>query len=620
MNYKRLCHNRICRVLICLALICCLIAQMVPARADATAAGLAVPIVQAAGVTVSAPVAFGAMAIALGVMAGTNEDFQNLVQAAASSGFEWVKDGTVELLRTVDALGTQAFYVAGEFLESLRSAIFGTGVLTSSYASSFSCGFAGKSFRIDFLKANKLESLSGSVFVGKAYLTSMSEYMFVLYAVSASKGVARVYRDGNSTGDWGLNVPSGGVFYLTSASYAYSTTGSISSSGVPVVDLGTVNNSSAMDLAASNYLVPAVSSPYDLSLGHIPTYSLDGSLTDDAFSEYMAKQIRFQNQENPEDPEGDESNYDWMVPLSLGAAGTVYAMTQAEQWLGSTSSDFSDYETVTDYTIVDSTMSNIGTDSNSTTVPFIIVDTTNAGGSTSPSEPSDEGETIPGAGAVTATLLEKLFGGISDKLDLTYTSIREIPELLKEFMLDVKTGFSELPSKFAEWFNNIQTSLELLVSGQLTLGQLLGEFLSPLIDAFKSLLQSLFSPSPNFIANKVDSLVAKYPHFNVFIGLGTQLKSFFLGLGSTPPIVYIDLGAATGSYFFGGRQAFIDLSWYADYKPSMDAILGAFIWLWLAWRIFLALPGIINGSSGAAGSIIRYSERNLKSQDGRSDK
>lgn len=614
MNYKR-----IGRALMCLVLICCLMVQTVP-RADATGAGLAATITGVSSVAVSAPVAVGAMAIALGVMAGTNDDFQYLVQTAASSGFEWVKDGTVELLRTVDALGNQAFYVAGEFLEDLKTRFFDLELLSSVpvYGTSIPAGTP------IYVSHYKYSTWSG-------YITADKDCEAMFLTIGSSSYLALVFPSApsfkNSSGG-GINVgdstsatvgsSSRVIYYFNRTTPSHNTFACpnyISSSSIAVHDFV-----SSIYKGKYEGYTEKVGTSYDLSLGQIPTYSLDGTVQDDAFRDYMSKQIRFQNQDNPEDPEGDESNYEWMVPLSLGAAGTVYAMTQAEQWLGSTPSDFSDYETVTDYTIVDSTMSNIGTDSNSTTVPFIIVDTTNAGGSTSPSEPSDEGETIPGAGAVTATLLEKLFGGISDKLDLTYTSIREIPELLKEFMLDVKTGFSELPSKFAEWFNNIQTSLEVLVSGQLTLGQLLGEFLSPLIDAFKSLLQSLFSPSPNFIANKVDSLVAKYPHFNVFIGLGTQLKSFFLGLGSTPPIVYIDLGAATGSYFFGGRQAFIDLSWYVDYKPTMDAILGAFIWLWLAWRIFLALPGIINGSSGAAGSIIRYSERNLKSQDGRSDK
>ena len=88
-----------------------------------------------------------------------------------------------------------------------------------------------------------------------------------------------------------------------------------------------------------------------------------------------------------------------------------------------------------------------------------------------------------------------------------------------------------------------------------------------------------------------------------------QLKLFFTGLGSKPPIIWIDLSAATGSCLWGGRQIFMDLTWYADYKPKMDAILGAIIWLWLAWRVFLSVPGIINGASGVWGKYHRGGSR-----------
>ncbi|MGN1155982.1 MAG: hypothetical protein ACI4TK_07380, partial [Agathobacter sp.] len=120
-------------------------------------------------------------------------------------------------------------------------------------------------------------------------------------------------------------------------------------------------------------------------------------------------------------------------------------------------------------------------------------------------------------------------------------------------------------------------------------------------DAISGVLSKLFAISDTFIQTKVEALTAKYPYLDTFLALGTDLKAFFLSLGTKPPIIYIDLGAATGSYFWGGRQVFLDLTWYAQYKPTMDAIIGAFIWLWLAWRVFHALPGIINGMSGTVG-------------------
>lgn len=69
-------------------------------------------------------------------------------------------------------------------------------------------------------------------------------------------------------------------------------------------------------------------------------------------------------------------------------------------------------------------------------------------------------------------------------------------------------------------------------------------------------------------------------------------------LGIQPPIIYINLGSSRGSYFLGGKEVFVDLTWYAEYKPTVDWIISAFIWMWFVWRVFISLPGIIAGTSG----------------------
>lgn len=159
---------------------------------------------------------------------------------------------------------------------------------------------------------------------------------------------------------------------------------------------------------------------------------------------------------------------------------------------------------------------------------------------------------------------------------------------------DVIAGIKALPDKIADVFADV-------IAGVKAIPQVISEALA-----------KAFAISDTFIATKVEALTLKYPYLDTFLALGTDLKAYFLSLGTKPPIIYIDLGAARGSLFWGGRQAFLDLSWYAEYKPTMDAILGGFIWLWLAWRVFLSLPGIISGASGVWGSVLRHSERSTK--------
>ena len=535
MNFKS-----IGRALMCLVLVACLIVNISPVKAKASATATAA-IVGMSAVTVACSLMLGC-----GVLPGSDVNVFTYVANTLASNLEsagWVNDGLIDVYKLNDASYT--FGVPQSVAEAVKDLLWTNDILACD------------------APALSLADSSYSEAIAKCM---EYPYFFFAEALNASTGASYGFSCGYSkypitTGT--QSFPCGTFNYVTATQltvynktagwYSYKNQGPFSN----------------VSIHASGDVIEGVFSSLDLTLGDVAPES---SSFADGYSTWAGNAITIPG------TAGDGSDDIIVVPAGNLALDDVTTQSQVDVWTGILLEDE-------------------------------VVETTPS----SPTDPSEEGETIPGAGAVTATLLEKLFGGISDKLDLTYTSIREIPELLKEFMLDVKTGFSELPSKFAEWFNNIQTSLELFVSGQLTLGQLLGEFLSPLIDAFRTLLQSLFAPSSDFIETKVDALVAKYPHFNVFIGLGTQLKSYFVSLGATPPIIYIDLGASDGDINWGDdRFAFIDLSWYAEYKPTMDAILGGFIWLWLAWRVFLSLPGIISGASGAAGSVLRYSERSTR--------
>lgn len=591
MNYNRLCHNRICRVLICLALICCLIAQMVPARAHATAAGLVGTITGVSSVAVSAPVAVGAMAIALGVMAGTNDDFQYLVNTSVNSGFEWIKDGTVELLRTVDELGNQAFYVAGEFLEDLKTRLFDLELLSSVpvYGTSIPAGTP------IYVSHYKYSTWSG-------YITADKDCEAMFLTIGSSSYLTLVFPSApsfkNSSGG-GINVGDSTSAVVGSSSrvirYFNRTTPShntfacpnyISSSSIAVHDFV-----SSIYKGKYEGYTEKVGTSYDLSLGQIPTVPVDGSSALDWAPEYQAKRLTVIEGGNDPDPDSDPPNDGkWFWPLALTATtAELFAMSQADQWSGVTPPEFSEYSNSADYEIVSRPEIDgyQGLEIKPVTNP-------NPGTGTNP-DPDIGGD----AGGDTGS-------DIGNQID--YTSwfrrivelIEELLERFKTWVADCKTSIEELPSKFAKWFDNICETLG-------NIWEWCQNLVGSLIDALRNLLSSLFSPAPDFIANKVNSLTAKYPYLDTFTGLGGSLKSFFLNLGSKPPIIYIDLGAATGSYFFGGRQAFIDLSWYADYKPTMDAILGAFIWLWLAWRVFHALPGIINGMSGTVGERVSYS-------------
>lgn len=574
MNYKRLCHNRICRVLICLALICCLILQMVPARADATAAGLAAAITGVSSVSVAAPLAVGASLIALGVMADNTNPlvFENVVNDAVeslSAAGQWVKDGAVELLRTTDEAGNAMYYAAGEMLEGLRSWIFNENIVALG------------------VPVPDHPLVSESDF--QTRLSDAYDYPYVAISHSTySNGVSVLWL---FYGDYPISISSnsdGIILSSTGRNYRYEFRSDskkylVSATFCPAYDgiYGIYHTSDSNGISTS----------YDLSLGQISSVPVDGSSALDWAPEYQVNRLKVIEGGNDSDPDSDPPNDGkWFWPLALTAiTAELFAMSQADQWSGVTPPEFSEYSNSADYEIV----SRPGIDGYQG-LEIKPVTNPNPGTGTNP-DPDIGGDAGGDTGSDTGNQID-------------YTSwFRRIVELIEEFIdrfktwvADCKTAIEELPSKFAKWFDNICETLG-------NIWEWCQNLVGSLIDALRNLLSSLFSPAPDFIANKVNSLTAKYPYLDTFTGLGGSLKSFFLNLGSKPPIIYIDLGAATGSYFFGGRQAFIDLTWYSDYKPTMDAILGAFIWLWLAWRVFHALPGIINGMSGTVGERVSYS-------------
>ena len=101
--------------------------------------------------------------------------------------------------------------------------------------------------------------------------------------------------------------------------------------------------------------------------------------------------------------------------------------------------------------------------------------------------------------------------------------------------------------------------------------------------------------------NKFQVLTDTFTYLEPIISLGDTFKAYLSGVNPTPPVIWIDLGASQW-HSLGGRVKFIDLTWYAQYKPTVDGILGAFLWLCLLWRLFQAAPGIVQGASGFFGN------------------
>ena len=111
-------------------------------------------------------------------------------------------------------------------------------------------------------------------------------------------------------------------------------------------------------------------------------------------------------------------------------------------------------------------------------------------------------------------------------------------------------------------------------------------------------IRDIFVPSSDYLSAKVDALCAEFAFADSITKTANGLIDGLRGVSTEPPVIYIDLSANRGPYDLGGEVPFLDLRWYAEYKPTVDTIISAFLWACFIWRMFLKLPGIINGAAG----------------------
>ena len=180
--------------------------------------------------------------------------------------------------------------------------------------------------------------------------------------------------------------------------------------------------------------------------------------------------------------------------------------------------------------------------------------------------------------------------------------VQGIPSVISTVRTAIVDGTTAITTTITDVIAQI---IENLLSLGLTLSDILAAIQSLAItiaDAIAAALTAIFVPSADFVTTKVEALRARFDWINPFISFAQSL-SFD---GVEPPVIYVDLGAAEGSIEWGGKVAFLDMTWYSRYKATGDAIISGFLWMLFGWRMYLKLPGIISGAGGTVGHITRY--------------
>lgn len=182
-------------------------------------------------------------------------------------------------------------------------------------------------------------------------------------------------------------------------------------------------------------------------------------------------------------------------------------------------------------------------------------------------------------------------GGTTSGSGISETWLGQKLDALGDWLSGIKESIIELPSKFATWFGDLITGIE-------SLGETITNAWDAAIEAILNGIRDIFVPSADFLTAKVDALRSEFSFADSIITSGEYIGNSLQGLGTEPPVIYINLANNRGPYDLGGEVAFLDLRWYAEYKPVGDAIISAFLWLLFVWRLYVKAPGIIRGLPG----------------------
>lgn len=611
---------RFLRCFLCLLVVCCLILNLSPIKADAAAATVA--IAGASTVAVPAAIVVGAALIALGLAAAANlEGFQNMVDASVSaleSAGTWVKDGMAELLRTEDADGNASYYVDSGMMndvwnflwdDSLGDAVLQTGTysLPDTVSSSVLNAY------------NRAASHAYAVVVvwpdGYGFMYN-DEYPFIL-SYDANNFASLDTEVNVLMNLWNSNSQRWTESY---GGYVVTYTSTTPWTQYPFYFIGSMNSESV------------TSTSFDVTLGTLPAQSSD--LTDGTSARQWSEEYTdrglyvVEGSGGGSPPEGDDNNNNgkWYWPVVLaGAAGDgiagVAALTQQDQWTGDTPEDFNDYTTGTEYEIVGSPEVEFGTG-----IELVVPDPApdsgvdsgdNPGAGTDPDEDPDAG--AGGSNDYSSwlskilVLLEKIWNLILEIptkfatwFDNIISEIQELPSKFATWFENIISAIQELPSKFADWFGNLASKLENI-----------WEAICNIPEAIGNVLRSIFVPSEDFLTEKVQDLRSRFNWIEPILGYGDFIKAQLVN--PEPPVLYVHLGNAEGSYNYGGTVKFLDLTWYERYKPLGDTIISGFLWALFAWRMYVKLPGIINGVAGDVGQIT-YGESAWQKAEGRKDR
>lgn len=176
-----------------------------------------------------------------------------------------------------------------------------------------------------------------------------------------------------------------------------------------------------------------------------------------------------------------------------------------------------------------------------------------------------------------------------------------ILEGLEILFRDITQGLADLGKSIGNWFADLGTNIGNFFTNLLAgiidffagIPEFFASFWDTLWEGVKALFTTLFVPSEDVLLSFKYMIEEKF----------SFIESIKVGANSIKNILdqangQITLTLPLSSKYTGKFDAVVlDFSWYREFKTYGDLIITGFVYFMFVWRIFMNIPGIINGTS-----------------------
>lgn len=236
---------------------------------------------------------------------------------------------------------------------------------------------------------------------------------------------------------------------------------------------------------------------------------------------------------------------------------------------------------------------------------------------------------------------DALSGGISDVITSVKVQTDAISDVLEATKLqtdaigDVITGIDETIAAIQDLTITLPSDLTLTIPeemlnitvqvpdisteviNQIEVTQDYDALQDVITKSVSGVMADVFVPSEDAVDMTLNNFNDKFGFIDDMKTNIENMQSVIFGIQPSP-ILKIPIMKPNSKYNYGlGDYIIIDVSWYAPYKKYGDTLILAFLWLAFIWRMFIKLPGIINGTSADIVSMSNAADRYNRSAAGK---